>query len=92
MGSVFGRILPKLEKEKNFDQHKFIVLSHELSPWKDEHFFSVHEDVEGEEMTTLSGDYFTKVFEGPYKEAKYWDKELQEFARSKGKEPEDRYF
>ena len=87
MGSVFARVQGGMEKADAFDEDDFIVLSHDLSPWKAEHFFAVTKPLPGEEMTTLSGDYITKVFEGPYREAKHWNEEMQDLVRAKGKEP-----
>ncbi len=87
MGTVFTRVQTGIEKADAMDEDEFIVLTHELSPWKEEHFFAVTKPVPGEEMTTLSGDYITKVFEGPYREAKNWHDEMQDLARAQGKDP-----
>ena len=43
--------------------------------------------VEDEEMTTLSGDFVTKVFEGPYRNARTWYTDMLELVRARGKEP-----
>ena len=40
-----------------------------------------------EEMTTLSGDFITKVFESPYKNAGQWHKDMADLARARGIEP-----
>ena len=45
-----------------------------------------------QEMVRLSGNYMTKVFEGPYKNAPQWEKEMQAYVRSKGKQPGKVYF
>jgi len=87
MGTVFSRVQRHIEDADAFDENDFIVLSTDLSAWKGEHFFSVSKPVPHEEMTTLSGDFITKVFEGPYKEAKHWHEEMQEMVRAKGKQP-----
>jgi hypothetical protein len=69
-----------------------IVLSYDPSAWTGEHYFSVSKDVPGQEMVRLTGDYLTKVFEGPYKNAPAWEKEMQTFARQKGKQVKKTYF
>ena len=92
MGSVFARVQQHVQEAKAYDSDDLIVLSHDLSPWKTEHLFSVSRDVADEEMTTLNGDYFTKVFEGPYREVKNWFAEMEEAAHSKGTEPKKVYF
>ncbi len=38
-------------------------------------------------MVTLSGDFVTKVFEGPYKNISDWDAELRELVRTEDREP-----
>lgn len=43
-------------------------------------------------MTTLSGDFVTKVFEGPYKEVRHWHKEMAELVRACGGEPKSIWF
>lgn len=91
MGSVYKRVCTKLEKV-GACKEEFLVLSSDLSPWKCEHFMSTNQNIEGEEMTRLSGKFYTKVFEGKYSEVKNWHKEMEELARSKGKESKRVYF
>jgi hypothetical protein len=71
---------------------QFIVLSHDPSAWRSEHYFSVARDVPGQEMVQMSGDYFTKVFEGPYKNAPRWEKQMEDYVKSKGKRAKKTYF
>lgn len=70
---------------------EFVVLSYDPSPWKGEHYFAVKKEVPGMEMVRLSGTYLTKVFEGPFKDAGKWMKEMEEFVKGKGKEPKKLY-
>ncbi len=92
MGSVFTRVQKAAEAVDAFDMDDFIVLSRDLSAWEGEHLFAVHRDVPGEEIVLLSGDFITKVFEGPYRNAEYWHRELEGMARAKGHEPAAVYF
>jgi hypothetical protein len=92
MGKVFARVQNAIKNSGASDPNDFIVLSRDLSPWKAEHFFSVTNDIEGEEMTTLSGDYFTRVFEGAFSHAKDWYAEMERATRAKGVEPKKIYF
>ena len=48
-------------------------------------------DVDDGEMVAISGTFLTKVFEGPYKDAGKWYKQMDEFVKSKGKEPQKIY-
>jgi hypothetical protein len=92
MGKVFSRVQEHIVGAGAYDPNDTIVLSHDPSPWQGEHLFSVSQSVEDEEMTTLSGDFITKVFEGPYREAKHWDEEMRELVAAKGGTPSDVYF
>lgn len=92
IGSVFPRVLTALQAAECMDEENFIVLSHEISAWKGEHFFSVNKPIEGEEMTTLSGDYLTRVFEGPYRHQPKWEKEMEATVHSKRMELKSHYF
>jgi hypothetical protein len=92
MGSVFPRTFEAIEQAQAANMDQFIVLSHDPSAWHGEHFFAVTKDVPGQEMVRLSGDYLTKVFEGPYKEAPKMEKEMEAFVHSRGKQVGKVYF
>lgn len=92
MGRVFSRVQGHIEEAGAFDPDDCIVLTRDTSPWASEHYFSVGKPVANEEMTTLSGDFFTKVFEGPYPEARTWYREMQDLVRKRGETPGDIYF
>jgi hypothetical protein len=92
MGTVFTRVQNAIAKAKADDPNDVIVLSRDLSPWSAEHLFAVSHDVEGEEMCTLSGNFLTKLFEGPYREARHWVQTLEHAAREKGAEPGKIFF
>ncbi len=55
-------------------------------------YIDVAKNVPEAEMTTLSGTYLTKVFEGPYQNAGKWTKEMAEYVKSKGKILKKLYF
>ena len=91
MGTVFTRVLGKIEGKAASAPEGFIVLSRDLSAWSGEHLFAVAGPVAGEEVVTLSGDFVTRVFEGPYAEAKHWHETLHDVSRAAGK-PEGRAY
>ncbi len=43
-------------------------------------------------MVRLSGDYLTKVFEGPFKDVPKWEKEMEAFVKEKGKQAKKIYY
>jgi len=87
MGSVFLRVQTHIETAKAGLPDGFLVLSHDPSAWVGEHLFAVTGDVPGEEMTTLTGDFVTKVFEGPYRDVRLWLDEMKERVKARGARP-----
>jgi len=92
IGTVYPQTADAIKAEDAFDMDQIIVLSYEKSAWRAEHFFSVIKEVPGQEMVHISGDFITKVFEGPYKNAPIWEKELEAFVKSRGKQVKKTYF
>ncbi len=94
MGQVFERVQIHLEDAGALDPENMIILSRDLSPWQEEHLFSIPEDadIEGEEIVTLSGEYLTRVFEGPYREARSWHHQMEVAAKARGRTAEEIYF
>lgn len=92
MGKVFTRVQEHIEDAGAADPATEIVLSRDISPWEAEHFFAVENEVEGEEMTTLSGDYFTRVFEGPYRRVRDLAHDMEVAATAMGKTAKRVYF
>jgi len=87
MGSVFTRVQNHIDAAHADRPEGFLVLSHDPSAWVGEHLFAVTGDVAGEEMTKLSGDFITRVFEGPYRDAEIWLDEMKSLVRANGSEP-----
>lgn len=85
MGQVFTRVQTHIEDENAVDPAREIVLSRDISPWEAEHYFAVDKDVEGEDMATLSGDFITRVFEGPYRHARHFAHDMEVAATVMGK-------
>lgn len=92
MNTVFPNVLGAIENAGAISEDNYIVLSYDPSPWTGEHYFSVNKDIPGQQMVTLSGDYLTKVFEGPYKKVPDWEKEMEVFVNRKGKQAKKIYF
>lgn len=69
-----------------------LMLTDEKSMWGADIYIDVVEKVAGAQMTTLSGRFLTKVFEGPYQNAGKWAKEMEEYVKSKGKKLKKLYF
>ncbi len=93
MGSVISRMWKKVETANAAPpKEDFIILSKDTSMWKSEQCMLVTKEVPDMKNVKISGTFLTKVFEGPYKEAKKWCKEMEKYVKSKGKEMKDLYF
>jgi hypothetical protein len=92
MGSVFAKTMSAIEDVHALNEDDIIILSYDPSAWQSEHFFAVSKDVPGQEMVHLTGDYLTKVYEGPYKNAPKWEKEMKSITKDKGRQAKKTYF
>ncbi len=92
MGSVFAKTFSAIEKANAKDKNDFIVLSYDPSPWSSVHYFAVNKNVPGQKMVYLSGEYLTKVFEGPYRDMSKWMNEMTALVKGKGKQLKKNYF
>jgi len=92
MTSVFSKTIAAIENANAKDDNNFIVLSYDPSPWGGEHYFSVSKNVSGQEMVHMTGDYVTKVFEGPYKNVPKWQKKMEAFVDGRGKKAKKTFF
>ncbi len=69
-----------------------LMLTDENSLWGADIYIDVAKEVPGAQMATLSGTFLTKVFEGPYRNAGQWAKEMEEYVKIQGKELKKMYF
>lgn len=92
MGKVFTTTFKAIQSADAENAEQSLVLSHDPSAWKGEHYFAVNKVVPGVEMVKLTGDYVTKVFQGPYKDAGKFSKVLTNFVEAKGKKAKKNYF
>ena len=91
MGKKVVKNMELIEKANARAPHQ-LMLTDEKSPWGSDIYIDVSKDVPGARMTTLSGGYLTKVFEGPYSRAGHWAKEMKDYVQSKGKILKKMYF
>ena len=76
--SSFGRLPEKSSDEKSL--------------WVSDIYIAVSKEVPGAETARISGTFLTKVFEGPYKNAGRWTREMKDYVKSKAKELNKMYF
>jgi len=92
MGRVFPRVQAHLEAAGAFDANDFFILSKDLGAWVSEHYFTAAKEVPDEQMVRLTGDYATKVFDGPYSEARQWYDEMKKISADHGKPDGEVFF
>jgi len=69
-----------------------LMLSDEKSLWGSDIYIAVTKEVPKAEMVRISGNFLTKVFEGPYKNFGKWVKEMKAYVKAKGREMKKLYF
>lgn len=69
-----------------------MILSREMSSWKAEQLYAVSKEVSGADNVTLNGTFMTKVYEGPFQNAKQWHEDLISYVKESGHEPKETYF
>jgi hypothetical protein len=90
-GSVVSRVAEAVEKAEAYPEHP-LWLSDEVSPWRSDLYTAVDREVPGVDTEKLSGTFVTRVFEGPYKNAGKWMREMEAHVRGQGMEPLKTYF
>jgi hypothetical protein len=90
-GQVMKRIMKKIEAS-NVKCEDMIVITDEDSLCGTNVFVNVSGDVKSGKMTSISGTFLTKVFEGSYKNMGNWMKEMEQFVKSKDKEIKKLYY
>ena len=81
MGQKIVKNLGLIEKAKAKASYQ-LMLTDEKSLWGSDIYIDVAKNVPGAQMATLSGKFFTKVFEGPYQNAGKWAEEMKEYVEN----------
>ncbi|HBE90542.1 MAG: hypothetical protein A3E37_05715 [Candidatus Andersenbacteria bacterium RIFCSPHIGHO2_12_FULL_46_9] len=75
MGKVVKRMFKKIEHAKAMPEGKdFLMLSYNSSPWRSEIYMTISKDVPGEKMAKITGEFLSKVYDGPYSAVPKWIK------------------
>ena len=75
----------KLIVKAEADIPDYLMLIDEKSKWGADIYIEVSKDVPRAKMTSMSGTFLTKVFEGPYKNIGIWAKDMDDYVKSKDK-------
>ncbi len=90
-GSVISRDHEAVEGAEAYPEEP-IWLTDEVSPWGSDIYLAVDKDVPNATIERLSGTFWTKVFEGPYRKMNQWMREMDEYVAAKGGKSEKTYF
>ena len=91
----FGKIMVKnMEKIMQADAlaSEPVLLSDEKSLWGADIYIAVEKEIPESQMVKISGTFLSKVFEGPYKNAGKWSKEMTDHVKSKASQIKKLYF
>jgi hypothetical protein len=83
----FSRVMKRLNEKvtkAGATMPDWLCLSDHTSKWNSDLYLAVDKDVPGAENTTLSGKFYCKVYEGPFKDTGKWCKDFEVVAKSKG--------
>jgi hypothetical protein len=83
MGSMMTRTWAKIQQAEAAPEDRYLVLSTDPSPWRGEHYFLVQREVPDAQMVRLSGTHWAKVFEGPYRNAGAWARDMEQYVQSR---------
>lgn len=84
MGRVFKRTFEAI-KAAGADEAEFVVMSDDSSRWRGEHYFNVKHAVPGADNVRLTGDYLTRVYEGPFRDAVRWVDDMRALVAARGR-------
>ncbi len=90
-GAVMERNVEKIEAI-GASPEAMIVLSDENSLWGADVYIEVTRDIPDANITTISGTFLSRVFEGPYRNMRKWMDEMKRFVATKGKTCRKMYF
>lgn len=91
MGKKIVKNMELIEKV-NAKAPQQLMLTDENSLWGSDIYIDVSKEVPGAQMSSLSGTFLTKVFEGPYQNVGTWAKEMKKYVESKSKKLIKLYF
>ncbi len=83
----FGQAMKRLDRKvtaAGASVPDWLCLSDHTSKWNMDLYLAVDKDVQEAENTTISGNFYSRVYEGPFKDTGKWCKDFEEKARTKG--------
>jgi hypothetical protein len=83
----FGKVMKRLDEKVRHagaTMPEALLLADHTSKWNMDVYLAVDREVAGAENTALSGKFYSKVYEGPFKDTGKWCQDFEKHMRSKG--------
>jgi hypothetical protein len=83
----FGKVMKRLDEKvraAGATMPDNLGLSDHTSKWNMDVYLAVDKEVPNAENTTLSGKFYSKVYEGPFGDTEKWCKDYDKVALNKG--------
>ncbi len=83
----FGKVMKRLNRQvtaADATMPDWLCLSDHTSRWNMDVYLAVDKEVPGAGNTTLSGKFYSKVYEGPFGNTGKWCKDYEALVKSKG--------
>lgn len=83
----FGKTMMRLDKrvkDANASMPDYLCLSDHTSKWNMDVYLAVDKEVSNAENVKLSGKFFSKVYEGPFKDTGKWGEDFKATVAQKG--------
>ena len=81
-GQVMKRLDAKIKKTKA-DMPDWLCLSEHTSKWNMDIYLAVDKEIAEADNTTMTGKFFSKVYEGPFKDTGKWSKDFEVLAKQR---------
>ena len=82
----FGKVMKRFNTKltaADATMPDYLCLSDHTSPWNMDLYLAVDKDIADSENTTLSGKFYSKVYEGPFNDTGKWMKDFGNLVKSK---------
>lgn len=90
----FGSVMRKLDRKVRAAEAAipdYLCLSDHTSKWNMDVYLAVDKEIPDAENVSMSGRYFSKVYEGPYKDTGKWCKDFETLAKDRNLSVDKRY-
>jgi len=82
-GKTMKRVMTALENA-GATSPEYLCLSDHTSKWNMDILLAVDRDIPGAENKTISGKFYSRVYEGPFKDTGKWCSDFESKAKEKG--------